>query len=99
MKYVKFCSLLVMAFLFVLFFSGTSAAVSRNERTGKTYMTIQEAIDDSEVQDTIVVNAGTYEENIVINRENLTLKANGTVIIDGWRDREPVINITANGQK
>ncbi|WP_321212085.1 NosD domain-containing protein [Methanothermobacter sp. DP] len=99
MKYVKFCSLLVMAFLFVLFFSGTSAAVSRNERTGKTYMTIQEAIDDSEAQDTIVVDAGTYEENIVINRENLTLKANETVIIDGWREREPVINIIANGSK
>ncbi|MEM4195890.1 MAG: hypothetical protein QW277_01835, partial [Methanothermobacter sp.] len=70
MKYLKLCSLLVVFFLFVLLFSGISAAVSRNERTGKTYMTIQEAIDDSEVQDTIVVDAGTYEENIVIHKEN-----------------------------
>ncbi len=68
MKYVRFCSLLVVAFLFVLFFSGTSAAVSRNERTGKTYMTIQEAIDDSEPQDTIVVDEGTYEENVQVKK-------------------------------
>jgi hypothetical protein len=64
------------------------------------YNTIQAAIDDSTPDDEIVVSAGTYNENIVIDNKNITLKSSdpadsaivAATIIDG-QDLDSVVKI------
>ncbi len=48
-------------------------------------MSIQEAIDAASDGDTIIVNAGTYTENLIVDKE-VTLQANGEVILEGTID-------------
>jgi hypothetical protein len=43
---------------------------------------IQAAVDAAEPGDTVVVKAGTYRENVTINKSDLTLKAQGTVTLE-----------------
>lgn len=40
---------------------------------GKDYKTIQEAIDNASIEDTIFVYNGTYKENVIINK-TITLR-------------------------
>jgi len=56
----------------------------QNTDTGEFFLTIQAAIDDNETDagDTIVVAAGTYTENIDVDKE-LTLEGNDLSTIDG----------------
>ncbi len=44
---------------------------------GKTYATINAAIGASNNGDTIIIYPGTYNENVTINKQNLTLKSVG----------------------
>jgi uncharacterized repeat protein (TIGR03803 family)/parallel beta-helix repeat protein len=69
----------------------------RNMDTGVTYNTIQSAIDAATALDTLHVWSGTYNENVVINKE-LVLEGNGSAstIIDGGSSITTV-TITANG--
>jgi len=46
-----------------------------NETTGESYGTIQAAIDDATAGDTINVAAGTYNEDLTVDKANLTLKS------------------------
>jgi hypothetical protein len=46
--------------------------------TDSKYKTIQDAVDNAIVGDTIIVRNETYNENVVINTANLTLKGNGS---------------------
>jgi parallel beta-helix repeat protein len=69
-----------------------------NLNTNLNYSTIQEAIDAPETLDghTISVDAGTYHENVVVNK-SLTLQGENknTTIIDSGGNRD-VVNITAD---
>ena len=47
----------------------------QNSNTGINYITIQEAIDAASPGDTVLVHPGTYEESVVIDKPNLTLKS------------------------
>lgn len=51
----------------------------------KTYTTINAAIAAAHDGDTVLVSPGTYKENVVINKPNLTLRSSekGAAIIDG----------------
>jgi parallel beta-helix repeat protein len=56
-------------------------------RVPQDYTTIKQALNASNPGDTIIVSEGTYREGeIWITKPNLTLKANGTVVVDGLRE-------------
>jgi len=71
----------------------------RNTRTGISYTTIQAALNEAEAGDEITVEAGTYPENVYITKENITLTAQGTVIIQAADPNKNTVNINANGAK
>jgi len=70
-----------------------------NTNTGLDYVGIQEAINAVETKDghVIYVDAGTYRENVVVNK-SITLKGedNKTVIIDGGGVANAIVEITAD---
>ncbi|RJS71792.1 hypothetical protein CW696_04015, partial [ANME-2 cluster archaeon] len=51
-----------------------SSAKELHVGTGQTYSTIQDAVNASLLGDTIIVHAGTYEENVMISTPTLTLQ-------------------------
>jgi len=69
-----------------------------NQTKESYYITIQKAINNSSINDIIVVSTGTYYENIVIDNKNITLKSSdpadpatvATTIIDG-QDQDSVV--------
>lgn len=69
----------------------------KNMGTGLTYTSIQLAIDFASSGDSLRVWSGTYNENVVINKQ-LTITGNGsaTTVINGG-GLGPAVNITAGG--
>jgi methionine-rich copper-binding protein CopC len=57
-------------------FSGTASAATLEVGTGQTYATIGSAVTAAGTNDVINVHSGTYAENVVIGKSNLTLQAN-----------------------
>lgn len=67
-----------------------------NNRTGTHYTTIQSAINEAQNGDTINVEAGTYNENLIIDRNiNLIGAGKDSTIIDGQK-KDSVITINSN---
>jgi len=63
---------------------------------GQTYTTIQSAINDANESDTIYVHSGTYNENIIINKQiTLTGESKSNTNIIGNSDH--TIKVTSNG--
>ena len=69
--------------VFAVLVAAPAEAVIRNNNTGVTYATIQQAIDAAAVGHVILVDAGTYNESLTITK-SLTIQRNGagTAIID-----------------
>lgn len=61
---------------------------------GTSYLTIQDAIDAAEIYDVITIAAGTYYENIVVNK-SLSICGSGNTIINGG-GTGTVVLVTAN---
>jgi len=90
--------------LFVRFSSFNVKALTsdpvHNLDTGLNYTTIQEAIDSNETLDghTILVEDGTYYENVVVSKEVSLIGENkNTTIIDG--NGKAVVSLKSNGTK
>lgn len=70
-----------------------------NLDTGLSYVTIQEAIDASETLDghTILVDAGIYNENIVVNKQ-ISLIGDGSevTVINAANSSEHAVNVTSS---
>lgn len=102
----KFLSISVVSLLFGTIFFGFIGFVNilSDEAQGatlyvgpgQTYSKIQDAIDNASTDDTIRVYAGTYYENVLVNK-SVTLIGNGTSIsiIDGTEFGD-VVTITVN---
>ncbi|MCE5215316.1 MAG: DUF3344 domain-containing protein [Methanobacterium sp.] len=69
-----------------------------NTRTGNSYTSIQEAIDDVLTinGDTITVHDGIYNENITVNKQ-LTLNTVGSVTVNPINTDLPIITINSDG--
>lgn len=76
----------------VYYFIGNCIA---NLNNGKTYTTIQNAINDDKTKkgDVIEISKGTYQDNIVISKQITLLGNNGTVIIGALRINSKNVNI------
>jgi nitrous oxidase accessory protein NosD len=66
-----------------------------NMRSGAEYSDIQKAVDEAESNDTLLVTAGTYEEDLLIDVDDLTLVGpNADVPGNGTRAAEATIHGT-----
>lgn len=103
-KPIKKLILTSIIFIFIFIMIASSSAAEWNVTTGDK---IQSVIDNAADNDVIIVNDNNgseaiYNENIVINK-NLTLKANGNVIIKslpypiGGGEMHPTIEIDSQG--
>jgi len=93
-RYLLFIIPIVVLFLLCTCVSGEELHVG----FGQTYSSIQDAINDANESDTIVVHSGTYSENIVVNK---TLTINGVdgksvTTIDGNDALKQTVQITAD---
>ena len=81
----------------ILFLCTVSPASADTISVPANYPTIQQAIDNANVSDTIEVSSGTYNENIVVNKR-LTLSGTGTPVIDGQLKFDiNTVTLAANG--
>ncbi|MBI9017422.1 MAG: right-handed parallel beta-helix repeat-containing protein [Phycisphaerae bacterium] len=71
--------------------SGTKHLIY-NQSENSWHCTIQDAVDESEAGNTIIIGPGVYNENIVIEKANLVLKGRSI-----W-ERDVVSNTTIDGQ-
>jgi len=96
---VAILSLLLIASLLGLIINSepVSATPTIIQVPSDDYQTIQEAINNANLGDAILVAAGTYRENVVIN-QTVTLKGNGrnVTFIEGKDESKAVVNIEIN---
>ncbi len=78
--HLKFALSLTLALMMVLAAASLGLAADVVIEEGES---IQDAINDAESGDTIEVEAGRYEEDLKINTEDLSLEADGEVILEG----------------
>ncbi len=94
-KILRVSIALVLALSFGLVTAVPAAGATLEVGAGKTYTTIQAAIDAASMGDTITVDAGTYVESLTVDEEVSIIGAGPTTIIDPVSDADG-ITITAN---
>lgn len=75
MKKIKSIIVGILLFVSILSLLNPVSAATREVGLGKTYATINAALAESAPGDTILVYPGTYNENVRINVQNLTLRS------------------------
>jgi len=107
MKQKAVTQLVILAFLFTLLVIMLSAVVlsartiTVDDSGGADHTKIQDAVDAAEDGDTVSVNAGTYNEKVVVSKSiDLIGESNSTVIIEGDGEgdvvgiRKPWVNMS-----
>ena len=95
MKLEVFTVILLVSSIILIF--GVIGPVSAATITVNPGQSIQSAINSASNDDTIIVNTGIYNENIVVNKK-ITLIANGNVDIIAGDNQDPVIRFVAQPQ-
>jgi len=72
--------MLVLVLGAALLVCGTASAAELHVGSGQTFSTIQSAVDAASEGDTIIVHAGSYTENVNINKR-LTLQGEGADVV------------------
>jgi parallel beta-helix repeat protein len=90
--------ILVFSLIFCLVFCGASSAATISVHPGDS---IQSAVDNANIGDYINVydsqgTSYTYNENIVVNKDNITLSANGDVTVNATDPSKPVFDVQSN---
>ena len=94
---IKISFVLILTLFIISICVSSVQATNWNVSSGDS---IQSVIDNNASEnDTITVNNGTYNENIVVNKKNLTLKANGNVTINASDSGNPVFHINSEGSE
>jgi len=76
--------------------SGSAATITVDDDGPADYSTIQAAIDNATAGDTVQVAAGTYYENVVVDKQvSISGAGAGSTVVDGG-DVGLTINVTAN---
>ena len=96
----KLISIATLSLLSFLLISNVNALV-RNPGTGFNYSTIQEAIDNVSTLDghTLVLDPGTYTENVVVNKSLTIRSASGNpsdTVVNASSSSSNVISVTAD---
>jgi parallel beta-helix repeat protein len=75
----------LISMLIILLYCGNGSAVTLEVGQGKTYVTIQSAVDSANPGDVVVVNEGVYSENVIIKKSGISISGNNRekVIIEG----------------
>ena len=82
---------------FLAYYISFGRSASSTIAVPNDYSTIQAAIDAASAGDTVFVNAGTYQENVVVNKSIFLIGGNvNTTIIDGFAAGGTVVFVTAN---
>ncbi len=91
----------MLCILVILLSSGSAGADTLYVGQGKTYTTIQAAVDSANTGDVISVDEGTYAENVVVkdNGISITGKSKEKTIIDGGKTGSVIKIDAANNVK
>ncbi|AKB55111.1 right-handed parallel beta-helix repeat-containing protein [Methanosarcina barkeri] len=78
----------IVLILCLIIVSSTASAATINVGPNEKYKTIQKAVDAAHKGDTIIVNSGTYPENVHITKDNLTILGKGYPKVSGFYNAE-----------
>lgn len=76
----------VALILFLIIVSSTASAATLKVGSKEKYKTIQDAVTHANEGDTIIVNSGTYHENVNITKSSLTFLGKGYPKVNGFYD-------------
>lgn len=76
----------VALILCLIVISSTASAATLNVGPKEKYKTIQNAVNAAHEGDTIIVNSGTYRENVHITKNSLKILGKGYPKVDGFTD-------------
>ncbi|AEG17314.1 right-handed parallel beta-helix repeat-containing protein [Methanobacterium paludis] len=93
---------LLFAFSFCMGPVAAADNVTNNSSTNSTNwyvysnQTIQDAVNNAAPGDTIIVNEGTYNENVILDKTDLTVKTNGNVTVQAANPSQPCFTLNSN---
>jgi parallel beta-helix repeat protein len=94
-----FRRILIFTLLAMMIINGANASILTVCSSGCDYNKIQNAINTAGSGDIIEVKSGTYVENVVINKDGLTLHGINSPVVKAKGDMDTAISISAENTK